>query len=200
MAALRAGDEQAFMRLVELYGPSMLRLARMFVRSQAVAEEVVQEAWLGVLRGIDRFEGRSSLRTWIFRIVANTAKTRGEREGRSVPFSAFAGEEDDGPAVAPDRFRGAGDLYPGGWKSFPEPWDDVPEQRLLSQETRDVVDRTIAALPGGQRAVITLRDVVGCSSEEVCNVLELSETNQRVLLHRARSKVRGALEKYLDAA
>jgi RNA polymerase sigma-70 factor, ECF subfamily len=200
VAALRAGDEAAFMRLVELYGPSMLRLARMFVRSQAVAEEVVQEAWVGVLRGIDRFEGRSSLRAWIFRIVANTAKTRGEREGRSVPFSALAGEEDDGPAVDPDRFRGAGDLYPGGWKSFPEPWDDVPEQRLLSQETRDVVDRTIAALPDGQKAVITLRDVVGCSAEEVCNVLDLSETNQRVLLHRARSKVRGALEQYLTAA
>ena len=113
VAALRAGDEAAFMRLVELYGPSMLRLARMFVRSQAVAEEVVQEAWLGVLRGIDRFEGRSSLRTWIFRIVANTAKTRGEREGRSVPFSALAGEEDEGPSVAPERFQGAGRALPG---------------------------------------------------------------------------------------
>jgi RNA polymerase sigma-70 factor (ECF subfamily) len=197
VAALRAGDEAAFMHLVELYGPSMLRLARMFVRSEAVAEEVVQEAWLGVLRGIDRFEGRSSLRTWIFRIVANTAKTRGERERRSVPFSALAGEEDGGPAVAPERFQGPDGRFPGGWASFPEPWDEVPEQRLLSQETRGVVDRAIAALPDGQRAVITMRDVVGCSSEEVCNVLELSETNQRVLLHRARSKVRGALEDYL---
>jgi RNA polymerase sigma-70 factor (ECF subfamily) len=197
LAALRAGDEQAFARLVEMYHGQMLRLAQMFVRSRAVAEEVVQEAWLGVLRGLDRFEGRSSLRTWIFRIVANTAKTRGERESRSLPFSALAAEEDDGPAVAPERFQGPDGRFPGGWASFPEPWDEVPEQRLLSQETRALVDRTIAGLPAGQRAVITLRDVVGCSSEEVCNVLELSETNQRVLLHRARSKVRGALETYL---
>jgi RNA polymerase sigma-70 factor, ECF subfamily len=197
LAALRAGDEQAFARLVEMYHAQMLRLAQTFVRTRAVAEEVVQEAWLGVLRGLDRFEGRSSLRTWIFRIVANTAKTRGEREGRSLPFSALAAEEDDGPAVAPQRFQGPDGRFPGGWASFPEPWDDVPEQRLLSQETRGIVDRTIAGLPPGQRAVITLRDVVGCSSEEVCNVLELSETNQRVLLHRARSKVRGALETYL---
>jgi RNA polymerase sigma-70 factor, ECF subfamily len=113
-----------------------------------------------------------------------------------VPFSALAHEE-EGPAVAPERFQGADGRFPGGWASFPEPWDEIPEQRLLSQETRGVLDRAIAALPEGQRAVITMRDVVGCSSEEVCNVLELSETNQRVLLHRARSKVRGALEDYL---
>ena len=197
LAALRAGDEQSFARLVELYHGQMLRLAQTFVRTRAVAEEVVQEAWLGVLRGLDRFEGRSSLRTWIFRIVANTAKTRGERESRSLPFSALAADEDEGPAVAPERFQGPDGRFPGGWSSFPEPWDEVPEQRLLSLETREVADRTIAGLPTGQRAVITLRDVVGCSAEEVCNVLELSETNQRVLLHRARSKVRGALETYL---
>jgi RNA polymerase sigma-70 factor (ECF subfamily) len=171
----------------------MRRLALTFVRSPAVADEVVQDAWLGVVRGIDRFEGRSSLRTWLFRIVANTAKTRGERERRSIPFSAL--ESDDGgdeAAVDPGRF-----LADGAWASPPPRWDALPEERLLAAETRAVIDGAIAALPRNQRLVITLRDVEGWPVDEIRNVLGLSETNQRVLLHRARSKVRAALEDYL---
>lgn len=196
IAGLRARDEEAFMRLVDLYGGPLLRLARTFVRDRAVAEEVVQEAWLGVLRGIDRFEGRSSLKTWLYRILTNTAKTRGVRESRSVPFSALGGD-DDGPTVDPDRFQGPDGQHPGGWRSFPVSWDAVPEQRLLGDETQEVIRRTIEALPESQRIVISLRDIEGWSSEEVRNVLDLSETNQRVLLHRARAKVRRALEEYL---
>ena len=193
VARLRARDEGAFTELVDRYGGSMRRLALTFVRSPAVADEVVQEAWLGVLRGIDRFEGRSSLKTWIFRILTNTAKTRAERERRSVPFSSLepeAGEDD--PAVDPGRF-----LADGAWATPPVAWDDLPEARLLAAETRGVIDRAIAALPPGQRAVITLADVEGWPPAEIRNVLELTETNQRVLLHRARSKVRAALEEYL---
>jgi RNA polymerase sigma-70 factor (ECF subfamily) len=191
--ALRAGDEQAFEQLVDRYGASMRRFALTFVRSPAVADEVVQDAWLGVVRGIDRFEGRSSLRTWLFRIVANKAKTRGERESRSIPFSALEGADGgDEPAVDPGRF-----LADGAWASPPQRWDALPEERLLAAETRAVVDDAIAALPRNQRLVITLRDVEGWPVDEIRNVLGLTETNQRVLLHRARSKVRAALEDYL---
>lgn len=176
----------------------MLRLARTYVSSTAVAEEVVQEAWLGVVQGIDRFEGRSSLRTWIYRILVNTAKTRGAREGRSVPFASLAGDEGE-PSVDPDRFLPADhDRFPGHWSSFPPSFDDVPEERLLSGETLDHVRRVIDELPPAQAQVIRLRDVQGWTSQEVCNALELTETNQRVLLHRARTKVRAALERYLD--
>jgi RNA polymerase sigma-70 factor (ECF subfamily) len=185
IAALRAGDERAFMELVEAYTPGMRRLALTFVRTPAVADEVVQESWLGVLRGLDRFEGRSSLKTWIYRIVANVARTRAVREARSVPFSAFAG--DDEASVDPERF-----IADGHWASPIEPW-----QAVLDAEARAVIDRAIAALPEQQRQVIELRDVQGWPSDEVCNVLDLSETNQRVLLHRARSKVRAALDEYL---
>jgi RNA polymerase sigma-70 factor (ECF subfamily) len=185
VAALRAGDERAFMDLVEQHTPGMRRFALTFVHSPSVADEVVQEAWLGVLRGLDRFEGRSSLKTWIYRIVANVARTRAVREARSVPFSAFA--TDDEPSVDPERF-----LADGAWASPPEPW-----RAVLDSEARAAVDEAIAALPDRQRQVIELRDVEGWSSDEVRNVLELSETNQRVLLHRARSKVRAALESYL---
>jgi RNA polymerase sigma-70 factor (ECF subfamily) len=174
----------------------MLRVAQMYVRTRAVAEEVVQEAWLGVLRGIGSFEGRSSLKTWIFRILTNTAKTRGEREARSVPFSALEGPGDDEFAVEPERFQSEG-RWAGHWAAPPSPWTDLPENRLLGSETRRLVARAIAELPPAQAAVITMRDVEGFSADEVCNVLELSETNQRVLLHRARSKVRRTLEAYL---
>jgi RNA polymerase sigma-70 factor, ECF subfamily len=194
--AVRQGDQDAFMRLVEMYGPALLRVARMYVPSAAVAEEVVQETWIGVLNGIDRFEGRSSLKTWIFRILTNIAKTRGERERRSVPFSsaAAAGE----PSVDPDRFLPAGDEHARAWALGPTPWPG-PEESLLSGETRDEILRAIEQLPPAQREVITLRDIEGWSSEEVRNAMEISETNQRVLLHRARSKVRGAIEQHLDA-
>jgi RNA polymerase sigma-70 factor (ECF subfamily) len=201
LGALRRGDEQAFITLVETYGASMLGLARVYVRDRAVAEEVVQEAWLGVLRGLERFEGRSSLRTWLLRIVANLARTRAVREARSIPFSALAGAEleVEGPSVPPERFRGPQDRWAGHWATPPEPWSR-PEHELLSAETRAQIVVAIDALPERQRQVITLRDVEGCSAAEVCNVLELSETNQRVLLHRARTKVRQALDDYLTTS
>ena len=190
---LRAGDEEAFAMLVMRYHASLKRLARMYVSTDSVAEEVVQETWLAVLDGIGRFEGRSSLKTWLFRILTNKAKTRGQRESRTLPFSSLAADGDeDRTAVPVDRFaRG------GAWAAPPR---GVPEERLLAGETRAVVEEAIAALPSNQRAVITLRDVEGLSSEEACNVLGLSETNQRVLLHRARAKVRAALERYLEDA
>lgn len=197
IAALRERDESAFAELIERYHSSLVRLAMSFVSSRAVAEEVAQEAWLGVLKGIDRFEGRSSLRTWIYRILTNTAKTRAQREARSIPFASLGGDDDE-PAVDPGRFLPAGDRGAGHWTSFPQRWDELPESRLLSVETRSVIDRAIEQLPPTQRQVIRLRDVQGFSSAEVCDLLELSEANQRVLLHRARSKVRRALEAYLS--
>ncbi|HEY3209741.1 MAG TPA: sigma-70 family RNA polymerase sigma factor [Actinomycetota bacterium] len=200
LAALRAGDEQAFTGLIRTYHASMVRLAMVYVPSRAVAEEVAQEAWLAVLQGLDRFEGRSSLKTWIFRILMNRAMTRGQREHRTVPFSALfdAAKDPAEPSVDPERFRGPHDRWPGGWAQHPNSWEGAPEARLLSRESLDHVAKAIDALPPSQREVITLRDVEGWSSREVCNVLDITETNQRVLLHRARSKVRRALEQYLD--
>jgi RNA polymerase sigma-70 factor (ECF subfamily) len=195
---LRAGDEAAFMRLVDGLQPTMVRVARMYVSSQAVAEEVVQEAWLGVLQGLDRFERRSSLRTWILRIVSNVAKTRGRRESRSAPFSALAGDDLDAPTFDPDRFLGPHDEWAGHWASVPRSWHGVPDDRLLGAETRRVVREAIDTLPPMQAEVIRLRDILGWTSGEVRNALDLSETNQRVLLHRARTRVRGAIERYLD--
>jgi RNA polymerase sigma-70 factor (ECF subfamily) len=196
VAALRAGDEAAFTALVAEHGAAMLRVAQLYVSSRAVAEEVVQEAWIGVLRGIDRFEGRAALKTWIFRILTNTAKTRAVREGRSVPFSALAGEElaEGEPSVDPDRFLDESSRYTGHWNGYPAP---IPEHRLLDAELRQVIEQTIATLPPAQATVISMRDIAGFEAEDVCNALEISETNQRVLLHRARSKVRRALEAYL---
>ena len=173
----------------------------MYVDSQAVSEEVVQETWLGVLKGIDRFEGRCTLKTWIFQILINRAKTRGEREGRMIPFSAMFDAHSDAsePAVDPSQFNENDPEWPGGWVSQPRDWGRTPEQSVLSQEFRALVQAAIDALPAGQKEVITLRDVQGWTSEEVCNTLEVSETNQRVLLHRARSKVRQALDCYFAA-
>ncbi len=174
----------------------MLRIAMLYVSSRAVAEEVVQETWLAVFTGLERFEERSSLKTWLFRILTNKAKTRGQREGRTIPFSSLASDGDeDEPAVDVDRFLGPGHRYEDHWAAPPR---SVPEERLLAAEARERIDAAIAALPPNQRAVITLRDVEGCSAEEACSVLGVSETNQRVLLHRARSKVRAALEQYLE--
>jgi RNA polymerase sigma-70 factor (ECF subfamily) len=195
IAALRRGDESAFMQFVRDYSPMMLRVARMYVPTQAIAEEVVQEAWLGVLNGIGRFEGRSSLKTWIFRILTNTAKTRGQREGRTVPFSSLVTDAE--PAVDPDRFLGDETRFPGHWAAPPRRWEAQPERRLLSGEALELIEREIGKLPPAQAAVITMRDVEGLDAEDVCNALEISETNQRVLLHRARSKVRQALEEYM---
>lgn len=195
--ALRAGDEDAFAALVREYHPSLVRVARIYVPTQAAAEEVAQETWLAVLNGLSRFEGRSSLRTWIFRILTNIAKTRAMRDGRTLPFSSL-----QDPARVPEAAVDADRFLdpehprrPGHWAARPEAW---PEDALLARETRERLAEAIEALPPTQRAVISLRDVEGWSSEDVRNALDLSETNQRVLLHRARSKVRAALETYLE--
>ena len=196
VAALKRGDESVFADLVDAYSPGLMRMALMFVRDRAVAEEVVQETWLGVLRGIDRFEGRSTLKTWIYRILINTAKTRGQREARSTPFSAAAGADE--AAVDPDRFLDAASRYAGAWRLGPSEWQ-TPEEELLQGETRDEILRAIGDLPPNQRAVITMRDVEGFPADETAAALGITEGNQRVLLHRARSKVRRAIEKSLGA-
>jgi RNA polymerase sigma-70 factor, ECF subfamily len=193
LAALKRGDETAFVQLVEQHQGLMLRVALRYVRTRAVAEEVVQETWVAVLHGLDRFEARASLKTWIFRILTNRAISRGDREGRVLPFSSLG--DDDGPAVDPDRFRPPGAQWAGGWKVFP---DALPEERLLARETLSLIGDAIAELPERQHLVITMRDVEGWSAEEVCEALAISEANQRVLLHRARSKVRRTLEAYLE--
>lgn len=198
--ALRSGNESAFVSLVNMYHSLMLRLAMIFVPSEAIAEEVVQDTWIGVLHGLDRFEGRSSLKTWIIRILTNRAKTRAQREGRSVPFSSlpeFTTELQE-PAIEPERFYGPDHQRPGQWVSFPRSWEEIPEERILSQETMTRIQEVVDTLPVVQREVITLRDIEGCSSEEACDLLGVSEANQRVLLHRARCKVRRALERYFE--
>jgi RNA polymerase sigma-70 factor (ECF subfamily) len=200
LKALRAGDEAAFGLLIDRHHLSLVRLATAYVSGRAVAEEVAQETWVAVLEGLDRFEGRSSLKTWIFRILVNRARTRGVREARSIPFSALGdtASDPDEPAVDPGRFLPIDHpRWPHHWASPPKRWDRSPEEMLLAGETRAQIESAIAALPPAQRAVIALRDVDGWTSDEVCNVLAISETNQRVLLHRARSKVRHALEKYM---
>ena len=202
LGRLRAGDERAFETLVDRHHATMLAVARTYVKSRAVAEEVVQDAWLGVLQQLDRFEGRSSLKTWVLRITSNRAKTRAVRERRTVPFSALPGgdPEADEPLVDPDRFLPAGHRWAGHWASPPASWREVPEDLLLSQEIMTEVERAVATLPTAQRAVVVLRDVEGLSAAEARQLLGLTEGNQRVLLHRGRSKVRAALEHYLDTA
>jgi RNA polymerase sigma-70 factor (ECF subfamily) len=197
LARLRDGDEGSFAELIDRYQPALMSVATRYVGSRSVAEEVVQETWVGLLRGIDEFEGRSSLKTWLFRILVNTAMSRSRRERRCVPFSSLATPGEDEPVEA-DRFiDGAGERWHGHWSAAPASWATVPEERLLATETLGCVSRAIEALPPRQREVIVLRDVEGWSSEEVRETLELTEANQRVLLHRARAKVRAALEREL---
>ncbi len=195
LARLRDGEEAAFESLIVRYHAGMVRLALNYVPNGAVAEDVAQEAWIGVLKGVHGFRGDSSLRTWIFRILVNTAISRGRREGRSLPFSALFDAETapSEAAMDPAYFN----ISNNHWATKPASWEGAPEERLLAAETRARVDAAIAALPPAQREVITLRDVQGFGSEEVCNALGISESNQRVLLHRARSKVRRALSEYL---
>lgn len=195
LGRLRAGDESAFSQLLGRYHAPLVRLALAYVSSRAVAEEVVQETWVGVLDGLAAFEGRSSLKTWIFRILTNRAKTRGVRESRTVPFSNLPdGDADHEPAVPPERFRSN-----GMWGVPPRRWeDDAPEQVLMNQQAIARLQEAIAALPPNHRVVVTLRDIEDLSAQEVCNVLGISETNQRVLLHRARSRLRGVLEECLE--
>ncbi|MBA3304101.1 MAG: sigma-70 family RNA polymerase sigma factor [Actinomycetota bacterium] len=197
---LRAGDESAFAALVDAHHDALVRVAQGHVSSRAVAEEVAQETWLGVLQGVGRFEGRSSLKTWLFQILVNRAKTRGQREARTVPFSALGPEPSESePAVDPSRFLEGGHRWGGFWATPPKRWDGVPDERLLSKETMSQVGAALGTLPPRQREVIVLRDVEELTSEEVCDLLGLSVGNQRVLLHRARSSVRSRLEEYLDA-
>ncbi len=197
---LRAGDEEAFRELVGRHDRVMRRLARSFVATTAVADEVVQETWLAVIRGLPGFEGRSSLRTWIFGILVNRAKSRGERERRSTPFSSLAGsEQGDGPTVDPERFLQGEHPAAGYWTRVPNRFFELPEERLLAEETTGVVAEAIAGLPARQRQVISLRDVEGWDADEVCESLGLTAGNQRVLLHRARAAVRARLEEYFEA-
>jgi RNA polymerase sigma-70 factor (ECF subfamily) len=201
LAALRAGDETAFTRLVDMYNDALQRLALSYVKDAAAAQEVVQEAWIGLLESLDRFEGRSSLKTWLYRILINCARARARRESRSLPFSETFGEASgteravDGRRFYPRWLPGVG----GHWRTPPARWQDEPEQRVLAGATREAIRRSIDALPAQQREVILLRDIAGCSAAEACNVLGLTDTNQRVLLHRARSGVRRALERLGEA-
>ncbi len=196
---LRRGDEAAFASLVDRHHNSLLRLAMAHVSDRSIAEEVVQETWIGVLEGLARFEGRSSLKTWIFRILTNKAKTRGVRESQHVSFSPLDGADDGSnePAVDAMRFQQTG-YWVDHWAALPGQWEEeTPEKLLLSKESGIYMEKAIDTLPPSQKQVLVMRDVEGMSSEEVCNILGLSETNQRVLLHRARAKVRRALERYL---
>ena len=195
IAALRARDETTFTTLVDQYGASLLRLARVYVHDIAAAEEVVQDAWIGLLESIDRFEGRSSLKTWLFRILINCARARARKDSRTIPFSsAFKPEDMEDAGFGFGRFLpGWSPVGPGHWVRPPARWDDEPEQRALAAETRAQIHRAIDALPPAQREVIVMRDVAGFSSDDVCNVLGVSDTNQRVILHRARTRVRRAL-------
>lgn len=194
---LRAGDEDAFARIVEDWSPSMLRLARAHVSTDASAEELVQETWLAVVRGLDRFEGRSSLKTWVFSILTNQAKSRGVRESRALPWSSL-GPEDQGPTVDPGRFRGPDDQWPGGWtvEGRPSAWEPSPESSAIAGEIRDRLAVALQELPDRQRVVVSLRDVHGLTSDEVCATLGITGVNQRVLLHRGRARLRTALEDY----
>lgn len=196
IAALRDGDESVFAQLVDQHTPSMLRVARGYVPSHEIAEEVVQETWIALVKGIGNFEGRSSLRTWLFTVMINIAKSRGVRERREsdAAIAAFTGG-----TVDPARFRESGDPYPGHWKpdEVPSPFPDTPEGSVLGQELVGVAQRELEKLPDRQRMVVTLRDMLGFDSGEVCELLDISVANQRVLLHRGRAVVRAALENYL---
>jgi RNA polymerase sigma-70 factor (ECF subfamily) len=197
VAALRAGDERAFCELFQRHCPAMTRVARSYVQSDAVAEEIVQEAWLAILNGIDRFEGRCALGTWMFSILINQAKTHNTRERRAVPFSSISPSGGDEPAVDADRFQNDDDAWPGHWATPPRPWQR-PDRRALSLEARARLKDALSQLPARQRLVVALRDVDGLSSAEVCGLLELTPENERVLLHRGRSRLRAALEEYID--
>ncbi|HEY7592456.1 MAG TPA: sigma-70 family RNA polymerase sigma factor [Actinophytocola sp.] len=194
VAGLRAGDDALFGLVLDAWSAGMLRLARAFVSTPDSAAEVVQDAWLGVIEGIDAFAGRSSLKTWVYRILVNTAKRRRDRESRTVPWSSL-GPGDQGPTVDPERFQRPGEPYPGHWRAFPAPWPR-PEQHALAAETRSRIAAAVDRLPARQRVVLVLRDVEGYTSDEVCSILEVSAANQRVLLHRARAFVRAELERY----
>ena len=193
---LRAGDSDAFAEVVRAWSPMMLQAARAYVSTDASAQEVVQDAWLAMIRGLDKFEGRSSLRTWLLAILGHIGRSRGVREARTVPWSSLALADDAGPAVDPDRFRGADDQWPRNWTPLGKPraWPRSPEEETLAAEDHRQLENGLAELPEQQRTVVALRDVHGLTSAEVCSFLGLSATNQRVLLHRGRSRLRDILE------
>jgi len=196
---LRDGDEAAFAGLIDAYSAPLLRLAVTFVQSPAVAEEVVQETWMAVVAGISRFERRSSVKTWLFKILTNIAKTRALRERRTIPFSEFEVDNSDEPAVEAERFLPASHpQWPHHWATPPQPWSMGPEGTALDRETMAVVRRALEDLPRAQRVVVALRDVHGWPAADVCAALDLSEANQRVLLHRGRSRLRAVLERYFS--
>jgi RNA polymerase sigma-70 factor (ECF subfamily) len=197
VAALRAGDERTFRELFTRTYPMMKRVARGYVTSDDVAEEIVQDTWLAIVTGIDRFEGRSALGTWIFSILTNQAKTHVARERRALPLSCVAPRSAEEPVVDPDRFQKDDEAWPGHWATPPRPWQK-PERRLLSLEAREHLKGALAELPDRQRLIVALRDIDGHSAEEVCDLLGLSQENQRVLLHRGRSRLRAVLEVYFD--
>jgi RNA polymerase sigma-70 factor, ECF subfamily len=184
VARLQAGDEEAFVTLVDRFHAPMLRLAANYVPNRAVAEEVVQDTWIGVVRGIERFEGRSSLKTWLFRILVNRARTTGVRERREPPV-----DPSHEPAVSPERFAAS-----GAWARPPAPWADAADERIAARQTVRHLAKHLSELPDGQRHVVLMRDLEGLSASEVCDVLGISEGNQRVLLHRGRSRIRTMLE------
>ena len=198
IAGLRAGEEAVFAEMVDRYHGSLVRVAMRYTPSRAVAEEVVQDTWIGVIEGIDRFEGRSTVKTWLYKILIYRARARGERERRTTPMSALT-IDDATPSVPTERFRGSDALWAGHWATPPQRWDGDAEERLLAGEAREIIDAVIAELPPAQREVIVMRDLSHFSAAEVCDLLDVTEANQRVLLHRARSRVRAALEQYLDA-
>ena len=199
---LRAGDQAAFVEMIRSLGPTMLRIARLYVRSQEVAEEVVQDAWISVLEGLERFQGRSAFRTWVLTIVVHSALRRGKREARSAPFSSVA--QDIGSASREDSldldrfFSGDHPRWPSAWATVVPRLDELPEEKLLSGETMGVVEAAISKLPDTQAAVLILHDIEGRPPEEICETLDLADGNRRILLHRARNRVRAALEHYFD--
>jgi len=196
---LRGGVQSTFTLLLDAWSPGMLRTARAYVASTEAAEDVVQETWLAVIRGIDGFAGRSSLRTWVYRILVNIAKTHGVKDSRTLAWSALTGDDDAGSTVDPSRFQGPDEPYPGHWRRFPDAWPS-PESEVMWREARGMIDAVLADLPHRQRVVITLRDVEGYTSDEVCSILDITAGNQRILLHRARAAVRRQLEEYFSTS
>jgi len=198
LARLRAGDDTAFAELVDRWSPAMLRIARAYVSTRQSAEDAVQDAWLGVVRGLANFEGRSSLRTWVFTILVNQARTRGAREARTVPMSDLGRDDDSGPTVDQSRFQGPGDRYPDGWTPAGRParWESHPEGEVIAGEALRLLEDALTRLPPRQRVVVTLRDVRGLTAEEACDVLGVTPQNQRVMLHRGRAALRRELEQY----
>lgn len=193
LAALKNGDEQAFEALITAHHAALLKTARLYVHDWHTAEEVVQDTWVGVLKGLERFEGRSSLKTWIFSILVNRASTRAQREGRYLPIML---DDDEEPTVAAERFHPSGHSRAGHWSVFPDGWENIPEERLLSAEVRGLIDQAIQALPANQQLVVRLRDIEQLPAKNVSQMLEITEVNQRVLLHRARARIRQVLEAY----